>query len=199
MDPLLDPNIAYLVLVAATFFVLLALMAPGMGVPELLAAFSLLLAGYAVYHVSYNWWALAILLLSLIPFWLAVRRARGGFWLALSIAGMVIGSVFFFPAETGWISVNPFLAIGTTVVYAASIWICVRKIVQIAASRPAHELASLIGQRGETRTAVQDGGSVQVAGELWSARSAWPLKAGSPIRVIGREGFVLVVEPDPKP
>ncbi len=198
MDPLLDPNVAYLVLVAATFFVLLALMTPGTGVPELLAIFSLLLAAYSVYHLSYNWWALAILLASLIPFWLAVRRARGAYWLAISILGMAVGSIFFFPAETGLISVNPVLAVGTTVVYAALMWICVRKIVEIAASRPIHELSSLIGQKGETRTAVQDSGSVQVAGELWSARSQQLLKPGSPIRVVGRDGFVLVVEPDPK-
>ncbi len=199
MDPLLDPNIAYLVLVAATFFVLLALMTPGTGVPELLAIFSLLLAAYAVYHLSYNWWALAILLLSLIPFWLAVRRARGQYWLVISILGMAVGSIFFFPGESGLISVNPLLAVGTTIIYAAFVWICVRKIVEIAASRPIHELSSLIGQKGEAKTAVDEGGSVQVAGELWSARSEQPLKAGSPIRVIGREGFVLVVEPDPKP
>jgi membrane-bound ClpP family serine protease len=88
--------------------------------------------------------------------------------------------------------------VATTVVYAATLWICVRKIVEVAVSRPIHELSSLIGQKGEARTLVQEGGSVQVAGELWSARSDRPLKAGSPVRVVGREGFVLVVESDPK-
>jgi membrane-bound serine protease (ClpP class) len=198
MDPLLNPNIAYLVLVAATFFVLLALMTPGTGVPELLAAFSAILAFYAIYHLSFNWLALAILLLSLVPFWLAVRGARAGIWLAIAIFGFALGSILFFPSETGLISVNPLLALVTTVIYAASLWICVRKIVEVAVSRPVHELASLVGKKGETKTLVQDGGSVQVAGELWSARSERPLKAGSPVRVIGREGFVLVVELDPK-
>lgn len=198
MDPLLDPNIAYLVLVAATFFVLLALMTPGTGVPELLAIFSLLLAAYSVYHLSFNWWAFALLLLSLIPFWMAVRRARGWPWLALSILGMAIGSIFFFQARSGLISVNPWIALGTTIVYAAALWVCVRKIVEVALSRPIHELASLIGQKGETKTAVQDEGSVQVAGELWSARSEHLLKAGSPVRVVGRDGFVLIVEQESK-
>jgi len=35
---------------------------------------------------------------------------------------------------------------------------------------------------------------VQVAGELWSARSEKPIAAGSPIRVVRRDGFVLIVE-----
>ncbi len=198
MDPLLNPNIAYVVLVAATFFVLLALMTPGTGVPELLAIFSLLLAAYSVYHLAFNWWALVILVLSLIPFWLAIRGRRGVFWLILAIAGFSLGSVFFFPATSGLISVDPVLAIATTAIYAAALWICVRKIVEIAVSRPTHELAALIGQVGEAKTSVGDDGSVQVAGELWSARSEQPLKAGSPVRVIGRDGFVLVVEKDSK-
>jgi membrane protein implicated in regulation of membrane protease activity len=35
---------------------------------------------------------------------------------------------------------------------------------------------------------------VQAAGELWTARSEKAIPAGTPVRVIGREGFVLVVE-----
>jgi membrane-bound ClpP family serine protease len=59
---------------------------------------------------------------------------------------------------------------------------------------PSHDLAGLIGQIGEARTKVDDDGSVQVAGELWSARSEKPIEAGSSIRVVSRDGFVLVVE-----
>ncbi len=198
MDPLLNPNIAYVVLVAATFFLLLALMTPGTGVPELLAIFSLLLAAYSVYHLSFNWWALTILLLSLVPFWLAIRGRRGVLWLLLAITGFSIGSIFFFPSADSLISVDPFLAVAVTIIYAACLWICVRKIVEIAVVRPTHELAALIGQTGEAKTTVGEDGSVQVAGELWSARSEQPLKAGSLVRVIGRDGFVLVVEKDSK-
>ncbi|MFO3797593.1 MAG: NfeD family protein [Anaerolineales bacterium] len=37
-------------------------------------------------------------------------------------------------------------------------------------------------------------GTVYVHSELWSARSRKPIQAGRPVRVIGREGFVLLVE-----
>jgi membrane-bound ClpP family serine protease len=43
---------------------------------------------------------------------------------------------------------------------------------------------------------VHEDGSVQVAGELWSARSEDPIPAGAQVRVLRREGFVLVVEKD---
>jgi membrane-bound serine protease (ClpP class) len=196
MDFLLNPNIAYLLLVVTTFLILTAIAVPGTGIPEISALFSLVLAGYAVYHLSFNGWALALLLLSVVPFFFAVRGPRREMWLALSIIGLTVGSVFFFPAQQGLISVHPVLAIVTSGIYAAFLWVSIRKILQIAQTKPIQDISTLIGARGETKTPVQAEGSVQVVGELWSARSEKPIPAGEVVRIIGREGFVLTVEKD---
>lgn len=196
MEILLDPNVAYLMLIAAMMFSLLAIMTPGTGIPELLAVFSVFMAGYAVYHLSMNWWALVLLLVSVVPFVYSLRKPGRAAWLIASMAGLTAGSVFFFPAATGLISVHPLLALATTIAYSAFLWLAARKVVEASQVRPVHELAGLIGQKGEAKTAVKDGGSVQVAGELWSARSARALAAGSFVRVVGRDGFVLIVEKD---
>jgi membrane-bound serine protease (ClpP class) len=74
------------------------------------------------------------------------------------------------------------------------LWFAVRKSLEATSIKPSHDLAGLVGQIGEARTKVNEEGSVLVAGELWSARSEKPIPAGSSIRVIGREGFILVVE-----
>ena len=196
MEFLLDPNIAYLLLVAGTFFVLIAIAIPGTGIPEILAFFSIVLAGYAIYRLSFNWWALALLLLSVVPFFFAVRGPRREVWLAVSILGLIAGSLFFFPSANGLISINPFVAIVTSILYAGFLWISAQKVTQIAQTRPVHELSGLIGLNGEAKTSIQADGSAQVGGELWSARSEKLIAVGSVIRVVGREGFVLIVEKD---
>lgn len=193
MEFLLNPSIGYLMLVAALLFTLVAVMTPGTGIAEVLALFALLLAAYAVYHLSFNWWALGILVLSLIPFLYAIRGPRRGLWLACSILGLTLGSVFFFPAEEGLISVDLTLAIVTTLAYAAFLWFAARKVLELSAMRPVHELAGLIGQRGEAKTAIAEEGSAQIDGELWSARSEAWVPVGSTVEVIGRDGFVLIV------
>ncbi len=66
--------------------------------------------------------------------------------------------------------------------------------MEATSARPTHDLAGLVGQIGEARTKINDEGSVLVAGELWSARSEKPIPAGSSIRVLRREGFILIVE-----
>jgi membrane-bound serine protease (ClpP class) len=194
MEIILDPNVAYLLLVAAIVCILAAIVVPGTGVPEIIGLFLAVLAAYAVYTLSVNWWALLLLLASLVPFFFAVRARRPGPWLALSIVGMTVGSIFFFPAETGWISVNPALAFVTSAVFAAFVWIATTKVLQISRTKPAQELSNLIGERGETRTPVKDTGSVQVASELWSARSDKLIPTGRPVQVVGMDGFVLIVE-----
>ena len=62
---------------------------------------------------------------------------------------------------------------------------------------PTHDLGALIGQVGEAKTAVHEDGSVQVAGELWSARSNRPIPAGRQVKVVARDGFILDVEAEP--
>jgi len=194
MDFLLDPNIAYLFLLGGVLLAMLALATPGTGFFEIGAFFSIVLAGYAVYNLSFNWWALVILILSIIPFVYAIQKPKRELFLALSILLIVVGSVFLFARTEEQPSVNPFLSVVASGLTAGFMWIAVRKSMEAAAVRPLHDLDGLVGQIGEARTDVHEEGSVQVGGELWSARSENPIPAGGQIRVIRRDGFVVIVE-----
>ena len=196
MDFLLDPNIAYLFLLGGVLLAMLALAAPGTGLFEVGAFFSIALAGYAIYNLSFNWWALVILVLSIVPFVYAIQKPNRELYLGLSILLLVMGSVFLF-AMDGWKpAVNPFVALITSGLLSAFLWIVVRKTVQAAGARPVHDLEALTGLLGEARSKIHEEGSVYVAGEMWSARSDKAIPAGSSIRVVRREGFILVVEKD---
>ncbi len=46
---------------------------------------------------------------------------------------------------------------------------------------------------GEARTEIYNGGSVQVASALWSARSDERIPTGSKVRVVSRSGLTLTV------
>ncbi len=194
MDFLLNPNLAYLILLSGILLALMALVTPGTGLFEIGAFFSLALAGYAIYNLAFNWWALLILALSIIPFVYAIRTPKRGLYLGLSILLMVFGSVFLFSSD-GWRpAVNPILAFVASGSFAAFLWIAVGKSVQAVSARPSHDMDALIGMSGEARTRIHSEGSAYVGGELWSAKSDKPISNGSAIRVVRREGFVLVVE-----
>jgi membrane-bound serine protease (ClpP class) len=194
MDFLLDPNVAYLILLGGVLLAMMALASPGTGLFEIGAFFCIVLAGYAIYNLSFNWWALLLLGLSIVPFVYALQKPKREPFLALSILLLIVGSVFMFPRTEEQALVNPLVAVVASGLVAGFLWIAVRKSVEATSMKPTHDLAGLVGQVGEARTRVDDEGSVLVAGEMWSARSENPIPAGSSVRVIRREGFILVVE-----
>jgi membrane-bound serine protease (ClpP class) len=194
MDFLLDPNVAYLFLLGGVLLAMLSLAAPGTGLFEIGALFCIALAGYAVYNLNFNWWAIVLVALSIFPFLYTIQKPKRELFLVLAILLVVVGSVFLFSQENGRPIVNPILATVASALVAGFMWFAVQKSIQASTKRPTHDLNALVGVMGEARTKIKDDGSVQVAGELWSARSDEPISAGSHIRVVRREGFVLVVE-----
>jgi len=196
MDILYNPNIAYILLVAGFVLALLAIAAPGTGLLEIGAFFLLALAGASVYRIGFNLWALIVLVLAFIPFIYAIRKPKREWALILGILGVIAGSLYLFPSKGLLPAVNPLLAALVSLILAGFTWWAVRKTVAAHHARPLQDLKNLVGQSGEAKTRILDEGSVQVAGELWSARSEKPIQAGKRVRVVGREGFVLVVSPD---
>ena len=67
MNLLLDPNVAYVILVVGFVLGVLALFTPGTGILEIGALFAIFLAGYAVYSLPINLWALILLVVGVIP------------------------------------------------------------------------------------------------------------------------------------
>ena len=194
MDFLFDPNVAYLILLGGVLLGFLAIITPGTGMFEVGTLFCILLAGYAIYHLSYNVWAILVLLVSIIPFVYAIQKPKREIFLGVSFLLLVVGSVFVFPRSETQPGVNPFIAILASGFTAIFLWLASRKSFEAAHQRPAHDLSSLVGKTGKASTEVNSEGSVQVAGELWSARSDQNIPMGSPVKVVRREGFVLVVE-----
>jgi len=195
MEILINPNIAYLLLVSGTILLILAILAPGTGVLELGALFLLLLAGWGIYNLPFNPWALVIWAVGVIPFIIAVRQSKKLIYLVIAIISMIIGSIFLFQGETPWSpAVSPLLAVVVSIFSGLFLWIVAIKSLEADKRKPVHDAGKLIGMLGEAKSEIENEGSVQVDGELWSARSESHISIGDRIRVVNREGFVLVVE-----
>lgn len=196
MEILYDPNIAYLLLAGAIFFTIMAMMSPGTGILEISALATWLLAGWGILNLTINWWALIILLVGVVLFFLAVYKSGQLVYLASSIVALVVGSLFMFPSDEWWVpAVNPFLALAVSLFMGIFFWVVARKVLEARMTRPAQDLEALIGEAGIAKSDIYQEGSVQVSGELWTARSEQRILVGEDIRVISRDGFILEVEP----
>jgi membrane-bound serine protease (ClpP class) len=198
METLLNPNIAYLALLSGTLMAILALFVPGTGLLEIAAVFVLLLAGWEVYGLldQLNLWALVLLILGVFPFFLAVRKSGRMIYLLGAILALVVGSIFLFRDGKWWQpAVDPILAVVGSTLATLFMWIGTRKSLEAVHSPPTH-LKTLIGSVGEVASEIKadSEGTVQLESELWSARSTESIPVGSEVKVIGREGFTLIVE-----
>lgn len=195
MEFLLDANVAYTLLVTGILLGLLALVTPGTGILEIGALFAFVLAGYGAYNLGINPWALVVLIAGLVPFLYALRLPK---WRMALLGGtillVIVGSIFLFVNENGWPAVNPIVATFVSLFYGGFLYFSIDRTIAIMTARPNHDPDLLIGQVGEAKSRIHDSGSVQVSGELWSARSEKSIPAGSTIRVVKREGFALLVE-----
>ena len=192
---LLNPNIAYLFLVSGVLLTFFALVTPGTGFLEVGAFFLMALAGYAIYFLDIHIWALVLLVVSVIPFGMAIKAtSRRGIYLGSSIVGVVIGSAYLFRGEGLAPAVNIWLVIIVSVLMSAFLWFVITKTFEALESRPSHDLGALVGKVGEAKTDIHDEGSAQISGELWTVRSDKPISAGTRVRVVERSGFVLEVE-----
>ena len=194
-EVLINPNVAYLLLVFGFVLAGMAMITPGTVILELGALFALLLAGWMVFSLGVNLWALILMLVGIIPFVIAVRRKGNRISLGLSFLCLVIGSWFLFPTDPWWRSaIDPLLFIIVSALTIGLLWVVTTKIVEAEAALPSHDLSALIGEVGETKTILSNEGSVQVDGELWTARSEEPIPRDRPVRVVDRDGFILIVE-----
>lgn len=194
MSFLFDPNVAYLLLVLGVVLGILALFTPGTGLLEIGALFAIALAGYAIYQLAINWWALLILLVGMVPLFFAIRKSKQWIWLIPSLVAMIVGSIFLFPQSATTQSINPFFAAIISLAATLLIWFIGRKSIDAMKLKPAQDLKRLIGKIGEARTEIHPSGTVYVSGEEWSARSEKPIREGTTIKVKDREGLVLIVE-----
>ena len=193
---ILNPNLVYLALVIGVLFAFMAILTPGTGLFEIGALLALLFAGFGVYSMPTNIWALVLMLVGIPLFIVFLRKPQQRLYLALAIIFMMVGSVFLLSGEVWWQpAVNPFLGILISGLAGAFLWISTIKVMEARDVQPTFDLERLIGATGEAKTAIHTEGSVQVDGELWTARSEKAISAGTQVRVKGREGFMLEVVP----
>lgn len=191
----LDPNLAYLILVVAFVVAVLALLSPGTIYLEVISLIAILFVVYATSQLPINTWALAVLLAGVFPFILALRRYRRREFLVLSMLALAVGSIFFFRGQDGLPVINPFLAAAVTVGAVSLLWIVAVRSLEAMQRRPFQQPDAVIGKVGVAQSDIEGEGVVYVGGEQWTARSAVFIPKGATVRVVGRQGLVLLVEP----
>jgi membrane-bound serine protease (ClpP class) len=190
-------NLAYLLILAAIWTTVLAVVMPGTGALEVVAGVCIFLSAIAILTLPVNLWALPFILLGFIAFLLELRRPMKGLSLFFSILFFIAGSILLFQGPQGELAgITWWVAILGSISTAGFFWFALNRYIQGAREVHESETDQVVGQLGEARTAIHRQGSVQVSSALWSARSDAPIPQGARVRVLSRNGLILTVQKD---
>ena len=196
LHALIDPNLAYLLLLLAAFGVIVELTTPGAILPGVVGVISGLLALVALTSLPVNLAGILLILFAFALFIADLKAPTHGVLTAGGVISLTLGSAFLVNTGPIGIGVSPWLSAGGALVALGLFGIVLRKAIA-ARSLPAYAGAeSLIGARGTVREPLAPQGSVFVAGALWKASSvAGEIPAGVEVQVVGRRGLELEVAP----
>lgn len=190
-----DPNVAYILMLVGIYGLIYEFASPGMILPGVAGIISLLLALFAFQVLPINYAGLALMILG-IAFMLAeVFVPSFG---ALGIGGViafVIGSIMLLDTGIPGYGISIPL-IGMFALLSAGFFMFVVGMAVKARQRPVVSgEEELIGSFGIGLEDFDQAGKVRVHSELWDARTNQPVHQGGRIKVIGRDGLLLTVEP----
>jgi membrane-bound serine protease (ClpP class) len=190
-----NPNVAYLLMLIGIYGLLLEGYNPGVILPGVVGAISLLLALFAFQVLSVNYAGLALIALGVV---LIVAESFVPAFGALGLGGVVafvFGSVLLLDRDVPGFSIA-WQLIATMGLAGALVLLAIVSFAVRARRRPV--VSGVEGLLRETAEAVEDferQGLVRVHGELWTAVSSVPVRAGQRLRVRSLDGLVIRVEP----
>jgi membrane-bound serine protease (ClpP class) len=198
MSVIADPNIALLLLMIGIYGILFEFWTPGVVAPGVVGGISLLVALAALSVLPVNYAGLALLLFGI---GLMVGEAFSPSFGVLGLGGIVafaLGALFLFDPEQSDIPIRvSWQVVAGLTALSAAFFAGIFGIAMRARRRPVRTGAEeMIGSAGEVVSWTGDEGRIQVYGETWAARSTHGLAKGQKVRVVGRTGLTLVVEPN---
>ncbi len=194
VGPLLRPELVLLLLGLGMMGLYVEISHPGMIFPGVVGVLCLLLDALAFQFLPVNAIGLILVALGLGLFVLELKVTSYG---ALTLGGsacILIGLLMIFPRDVPALRVSIAFVLPLAITVAAVMSFFVVLVTRSQRAPVATGVQGMVGEEGRAATAVASEGKVYVHGELWDARSASPVAAGDPVRVLAVEGSRVVVE-----
>jgi len=195
-----DPNLAYLLLVLGMWGLIIEFQEPGALLPGISGVIMLILAFAALGNLPLNWAGVAFLALAAILLVAELYEPDLGVLGVGSLVAFVLGSLILFrpfvPPSSVMpaVQVNPWLVAATAGGMAALAFLALRAGLRAQRTPVLSGPGRLVGQTGWATTDLAPSGTVQVAGELWTATAEEaPIAAGEAVEVIAAERVRLRV------
>jgi membrane-bound serine protease (ClpP class) len=189
-----NPNVAFVLMLIGIYGLILEFWSPGAVAPGLIGVISLLIALYALNLLPVNLAGAGLVLLGIGLLLAEAHLHAFGVLGVGGIAALAIGAVLMFPSAEPGLALSPAVVAGA-VLFGALVPLGVLTMLLRSRKRPPITGGeALLGAMGEAAMWRGSEGRVWIGGENWRARAKGPLQPGMRVKVIARDGLVLLVE-----
>lgn len=194
---LLDPQIAYLLLLGGIAGLFFEFTTPGAVLPGVLGGLSLLLALYALSILPTSTAGILLILFAVVLFVLEIFITSFGMLAVTGLVALFMGSLILIKPTPGLEGVPLATIIATVSVVTAIMGLCLVLITRAQRTQSMHGLDAMVGMTVRITDWHGQAGRVRVRGEIWKARAETPLalQPGDEARVVAARDLTLTIAP----
>jgi membrane-bound serine protease (ClpP class) len=192
---LIDPNLAFILLILGLVGIYVEFTHPGLIVPGVAGAILAILGLMALSVLPINWAGAALLLLGIACFILEATLVTHGVLATGGAIAMVLGAVMLVDTDLPQLSISWGTAIAVTLPFALITVFLLRLAIKSFRLKVATGREGMVGELGVARTDIHETGKVFVHGEWWRARSDQPIAAGRRVQITAVDGLTVEVQP----
>lgn len=199
LDHLMDPNVAFILLVVGVLALYVEFNHPGAVVPGTVGVIFILLAAFALNLLPVRFAALVLIAVAFALFALEAKFASHGVLTTGGIVLLTLGGLLLVDAPIPEMRVRLLTAVAISVPFGLITAFLMTIALRARRNKAVSGVQGMIGEIGVAHSPLVPEGKVFVHGEIWNAISTVPVPAG--VRVVVRrvEGLQLEVSPVPAP
>jgi len=197
LDIISNPNVAYILMMLGLVGLFFELSNPGVILPGVIGAVSLILALYAMQTLPINYAGLMLILFGVILFIAEINVMSYGLLSVSGVISVFLGSTMLIDSD------DPTLQISRSILYptlALTVVLSLGIVVLATRTRNLKKsggIEGMIGETGLVKEALNPQGRVLVHGELWEAEADTQITKGERVQVDLVEGLRIKVSKAP--
>jgi membrane-bound serine protease (ClpP class) len=196
LNAITNPNVAYILMMIGLIGLYFELSNPGLILPGVVGAISLVLAFYSFQTLSINYAGLILIGLAAIFFILEVKIVSFGLLAIAGLISLILGSLMLFDSPLPFMRLSVWVIMPAIIIMSVVVLWMMYYAVRVFRTRPVSGMEGLLEKEGVAAEDMpgQTLGRVFIEGEYWNALSDDDIKKGERVRVIKAEGLRLRVQ-----
>jgi membrane-bound serine protease (ClpP class) len=192
---MMDPNIAFLILIIGAAAIYAEFNHPGAVIPGVVGIIFVVLAVFALNLLPLRFAGVALILTAFILFALEAKFATHGVLGVGGIAVMILGALLLVDGPIPQMRIRVLTAFAVSIPFGLLTLFLVDIAVRARRGKVVTGKRGLIGEVGVAQTQLRPAGKVFVHGEIWNASSSSHVEPGQSVKVTAVRDLVLTVEP----